>query len=158
MADNFNFVNNVKNPNAIKGVNNGGAINTKSKALQSGKVLFVNNINKKIVASPAGGGNKEKNQNLSISLSSLVLKTSTRDCSLNAGSLDQIAELIDNASAKNGISLSCINCLACSLKDSNSSEGIILICNFNCAKASFPSSEKILYSSTSLTSAPGYAP
>jgi len=61
------------------------------------------------------------------SIISLVENTSTLDCCLNLGSLDQIGQFSFNASAKKGMSLSCISCLASDSDSLNNLLGIILM-------------------------------
>jgi len=70
---------------------------------------------------------EEENQ-VNNSIISLVDKTLTRDCFLNAGSFDQIADSSFKASANNGMSLSCgASCFASCSNDSKESFGIIFI-------------------------------
>ena len=72
--------------------------------------------------------------NSSFSSSSDVGNILILNCSLNAGSFDQIGQSNFNASANIGMSLSCISCLDSCSNDLENSSGIILMNSFNSSK------------------------
>jgi len=103
----------------------------------------INNNQNSLVGSPASPGYNAYAENLypsdlSLSTSSLVLNTSTIDCSLKCGSLDQMGILLNaNDKARYSVSsLSEISELACLRNLSNFSFGTDFILLFNFANSS----------------------